>query len=118
LIAKLERRPAMAEVKEIAQAADALWICRGDLGAELGIAEMAVAVAEISSQVREYGRPVLMAGQVLEHMVEHLNPTRSEVCYLYETLQRGYAGVVLSDETAMGRYPLACCEVAAMFKKK
>ncbi len=118
LIAKLERRPALVDVQAIAESADALWLCRGDLGAELGIAEMAEAVADFSLRVREYGKPVLMAGQVLEHMVEHLNATRSEVCYLYEALQRGYAGVVLSDETAMGQYPLECCQTAAMFKKK
>jgi pyruvate kinase len=54
-----------------------------------------------------------MAGQVLEHLTEHVEPTRSEVCHLYDLYQRGYAGVVLSDETAIGRSPAHAVERAA-----
>jgi pyruvate kinase len=77
---------------------------------------MAAAVAQISAQVRDLNVPSIMAGQVLEHMTAHPTPTRSEVCYLYDTLWRGYHGVVLSDETATGRYPVESCQVAAMFR--
>jgi pyruvate kinase len=59
-----------------------------------------------------------MAGQVLEHMTASPTPTRSEACYLYDTLRAGYAGLVLSDETAVGRYPVESCRVAAMFQEK
>jgi pyruvate kinase len=58
----------------------------------------------------------LMAGQVLEHVVEHATPTRSEVCYLYEALLKGYCGFVLSDEAAIGRYPIESCRTAALFR--
>jgi pyruvate kinase len=115
LVAKLERRPALDDAAAIARHADALWLCRGDLGAELGIPHMAAAVHRCTASLREYPVPLLMAGQVLEHMVESPTPTRSEVCFLYDCLQAGYAGVVLSDECAVGRHPVESVRAAAMF---
>jgi pyruvate kinase len=118
LIAKLERQPAVDEAGPIAAVVDELWLCRGDLGAEVGISGMAETTARFSQQVRTITAPVLLAGQVLEHMTEHPTPTRSEVCHLYDVLQQGYTGVVLSDETAIGRYPVESCQAAALFKAK
>ena len=57
-----------------------------------------------------------MPGQVLEHMTQQPTPTRSEVCYLYDTLLAGYHGVVLSDEAAIGRYPVESVHAAALFR--
>ena len=116
LIAKLERGPALDEAVKIAGYANELWLCRGDLGAELGIKTMAEKVFSFSSEIRNYPAPVLMAGQVLEHMTGQPAPTRSEVCYLYDALVGGYGGFVLSDETAIGYYPLEACRTAALFK--
>jgi pyruvate kinase len=116
LIAKLERQPAVGEAQQIAKSADELWLCRGDLGAELGLKAMAEVVHDFSDQVTKLSVPILMAGQVLEHMTEHPTPTRSEVAYLYDTLRHGYRGFVLSDEAAIGRYPIESCRVAAMFR--
>ena len=116
LIAKLERGPALEDAAIIAALSDELWLCRGDLGAELGLKAMAVAVARFSKQVGQFQVPTLMAGQVLEHMTDQPVPTRSEVCYLYDTLAAGYRGFVLSDEAAVGRYPVESCRVAALFK--
>ena len=101
---------------DIAAVANELWVCRGDLGAELGLREMAVAVQRFTQMLGDLSVPVLMAGQVLEHMTQQPTPTRSEVCYLYDTLLAGYRGVVLSDEAAIGRYPVASCRAAAMFR--
>ena len=116
LIAKLERGSAMAEADQISSIANCIWVCRGDLGAELGMKGMAEAVARFSSLVRAMPVPAVMAGQVLEHMTVHATATRSEVCYLHDALQAGYQGFVLSDETAIGRYPVESCRTAAMFK--
>lgn len=118
LIGKLERRPAVAEAAEIAAFVDELWLCRGDLGAELGMPAMAEAVSRFSARVAQLPVPALMAGQVLEHMTTHPAPTRSEVCYLHDTLARGYRGFVLSDEAAIGRYPIESCRAAAMFRRR
>jgi pyruvate kinase len=49
-------------------------------------------------------------------MIEHAAPTRSEICYLHDALQAGYRGVVLSDEAAIGRYPIESCRIAALFR--
>jgi pyruvate kinase len=116
LIAKVERAPAVAEALPIALIADELWLCRGDLGAEIGLRSMAETVQRFSDSIGDLAIPVLMAGQVLEHMVEHAAPTRSEVCYLYEALLKGYRGFVLSDEAAIGRHPIESCRIAALFR--
>lgn len=116
LIAKLERQPAVSEAAQISESADELWLCRGDLGAELGMRAMAEAVHEFSLHLREYAVPVYMAGQILEHMTLHPTPTRSEVCFLHDTIKKGFRGVVLSDETAIGQYPIETCQTGALFK--
>ena len=118
LIAKLERQSALDDAIRIADFADELWLCRGDLGAELGLIDMAKEVYNFSVRVPTIPKPLLMAGQVLEHMTEHTTPTRSEICFLYETLIRGYTGVVLSDETAIGKNPVLSCQAAALFKTR
>jgi pyruvate kinase len=115
LVAKLERRPALEDAMQIAQSADCLWLCRGDLGAELGLREMAVAVREFNRTIPVLPVPAILAGQVLEHMTEHETPTRSEICYLHDALEAGYRGVVLSDETAIGRHPQAAVRTAGIF---
>ncbi len=116
LIAKLERGPAVAEAQQVAESADELWLCRGDLGAEIGLKAMAEAAAQFSAQVSQLGKPAFVAGQVLEHMTVSPTPTRSEVCYLWDSLSRGYSGFVLSDETAIGRYPVDSIRTAALFR--
>lgn len=114
LVAKLERQSALADVEGIAAFSNELWLCRGDLGAELGLVEMAAAVRRFRPTQTV---PAILAGQVLEHMTEHPTPTRSEVCYLSDALHAGYRGVVLSDETAVGSYPTEACRVAALFRR-
>jgi pyruvate kinase len=108
---KIERQEAVENWLALAERADELWICRGDLGAQLGPVPMARAIASISP--RQSAIPVLMAGQVLEHLTHHETPTRSEVCHLFDLVQRGYAGLVLSDETATGDAPVTAVSWAA-----
>jgi pyruvate kinase len=116
LIAKLERQPALDEAARIAESADELWLCRGDLGAELGAKAMATSVHHFSERVRAMPGPVLLAGQVFEHMTEHATPTRSELCAAYDALIMGYRGFVLSDETAIGCDPVESCRIAGLFR--
>jgi pyruvate kinase len=111
VIAKVERREAVDALGEIASRADAVWICRGDLGEQLGPAGLGRFVGSLTPA--RLACPVLMAGQVLEHLTAHREPTRSEVCHLHDLVARGYAGVVLSDETAIGRHPAHAVEKAA-----
>jgi pyruvate kinase len=104
VIAKVERAEATSAVDRIAGAVDELWICRGDLAAQLGHIPMARWVSGFHPA--SAGCPVLMAGQVLQHMTEFSEPTRAEVCNLYDLVSRGYSGFVLSDETAIGFDPV------------
>lgn len=116
VIAKIERPESLASVQEISRAAGEVWLCRGDLGAEIGGIQMAREVHRFSRAVKELPVPAILAGQVLEHMTGNPEPTRSELCHLYDTLMAGFAGVVLSDETAVGRHPLESCRKAAEFR--
>jgi pyruvate kinase len=111
VILKVERPEAIEHLDALSDQADELWICRGDLGAQLGFSRMAREVARI--EPRRLARPVLMAGQVLEHLSTHAIPTRTEVCHLYDLTTRGYSGIVLSDETAVGNSPVVATEWAA-----
>lgn len=103
VIGKIERREAASSAARIAGMVDEIWICRGDLGAQLGPASMARWISTYDPRAAQ--RPVFMAGQVLEHLTRHAIPTRAEVCHLYDLVRRGYAGFVLSDETAIGIDP-------------
>jgi pyruvate kinase len=114
-IAKIERPEAVAAADEIANHAGEIWFCRGDLGAETGLCRLADLYSAFSRLVRVLPVPVILAGQVLEHMTRSPEPTRSEVCHLADILAAGYSGIVLSDETAVGDFPLESCRTSAMF---
>ena len=116
VIAKLERPTAMDQAADIARHCDELWVCRGDLGAEMGMEAMAAAVARVGALLPRIEGPVLMAGQVLEHMTRSPTPTRSEVCHLHDLAASGWAGVVLSDETAVGSHPVEAVRTASLFR--
>ena len=116
LAGKVERQSAVEDVEGIASVCDEVWVCRGDMGAELGPRAMAEAVGRITARLGELRAGVHMAGQVLEHMTAHPEPTRAEICHLHDLIVAGYAGVVLSDETAVGAHPVAACRTAAMFR--
>ena len=113
VIGKVERREAAQNVHEMASLVDSLWICRGDLGAQIGPAALARWVSGYDPRAERC--PVLMAGQVMEHLTLHLEPTRTEVCHLFDLVGRGYAGFVLSDETAIGSDPVhAVCKTRSL----
>ncbi|HEY3358644.1 MAG TPA: pyruvate kinase [Polyangia bacterium] len=111
VVGKIERAEAVTHLAAIDARVDVVWICRGDLGAQLGMAALGRLVGGLDP--RALRRPALMAGQVLEHLTTHPEPTRSEVCHLHDLVARGYAGLVLSDETAIGRDPAAAVARAA-----
>ncbi|HEX2981481.1 MAG TPA: pyruvate kinase [Anaerolineaceae bacterium] len=116
LIGKLERPTAMRDAANVGANANTLWVCRGDLGAEAGLRGMAELVYQFNQQVPSIPVPVILAGQVLEHMTASPTPTRSEVYTIYDALMKGYRGVVLSDEAAVGKFPVEACKAAAMFR--
>jgi len=107
LVAKLERTEALQHTEAIARTFDELWFCRGDLGSQAGLAALGPLQRRFAEALPRLSVPALLAGQVLEHMSGGHAPTRSEVVHLYDAACAGWAGVVLSDETAIGRDPVA-----------
>ncbi|GAB4327605.1 MAG: hypothetical protein Kow0037_01290 [Calditrichia bacterium] len=105
LIAKIERPEALTHLTRIAEAADEVWFCRGDLGTIIPLKNLGKAQDDCIEICRKQRVPVVVAGQVFHHLTEHEQPTRSEVVHFYHLQQTGVAGIVLSDETAIGTNP-------------
>ena len=106
IVAKIERKEAFESLKEIADSADALWLCRGDLGVDVSIYDLFSYEKKFIDGIALMNKPVFVAGQILEGMVNHTSPSRSEVAHLGFLMENGFSGVVLSDETAIGKFPI------------
>ncbi len=107
LIAKIEKRLALADLDAIVEASDGLMVARGDLGIETDLAEIPVVQKRIIAAANARGRPVITATQMLESMVEHEHPTRAEATDIANAVIDGTDAVMLSAETAIGRFPIA-----------
>jgi pyruvate kinase len=105
LVCKVERLKTFENLKSIAMYSNGMWLCRGDLGIEANIYNLYEFEKIFVQKLRTLGKPYLIAGQVLEHMVQNRQPSRSEVAHLGYLLEGGFNGVVLSDETAIGKFP-------------
>jgi pyruvate kinase len=99
--AKIEQAAAIERWATLAAEADALWFCRGDLGAEIGPEHVPTAQRRLLAEALP-DTPLLVAGQVLQHLTAAPHPTRSEICHAADLVVAGVAGFVLSDETALG----------------
>lgn len=114
LIAKIERKAALENLDGIIEAADAVMVARGDLGKELPLEEVPFAQKTIIAKANAAGKPVITATQMLFSMVDHAEPTRAEVTDVEEAVRDGSDAVMLSEETASGRYPV---EAVAMMER-
>lgn len=114
VIAKIERRAALDNLKEIIAEADAIMIARGDLGNEVPLQEIPYVERDIIRLGNEAGKPVITATQMMLSMVESPVPTRAEVTDVTYAILQGSDAVMLSEETARGRYPI---EAVAMMEK-
>jgi pyruvate kinase len=109
--AKIENYLDLDKLKEISSETDEIWFCRGDLGAHLGMRGLAKFYGEFVKSMRVFTCPVFMAGEVMEHMVDNPRPTRSEICHLYDLIEHGFSGIVLSNETVSGNFPIEVVKV-------
>jgi pyruvate kinase len=111
LIAKIEKRRALAALDEIVDAADGIMVARGDLGVETDLAEIPLVQKRIIAAANARARPVITATQMLESMVEHDHPTRAEVTDVANAVLDGTDAVMLSAESAVGRNPVAAVNI-------
>ncbi len=111
LMAKIEKRGALAALDSIVDAADAIMVARGDLGVETDLAQIPLVQKRIIAAANARARPVVTATQMLESMVEHTRPTRAEVTDIANAVLDGTDAVMLSAESAIGRNPVAAVQI-------
>jgi pyruvate kinase len=114
VLAKIEKPKALEWLPEILDLTDALMVARGDLGVELPLETVPLRQKEITRAARKAGKPVVVATQMLESMIEAAAPTRAEVSDVATAVFDGADAVMLSAETAAGKHPV---EAVAMMDK-
>ena len=111
VIAKIERKQALNRLDAIVDAADGVMVARGDLGVEIGVAKVPAAQKRIIRASNVASKPVITATQLLETMVQNPYPTRAEVADISTAILDGTDALMLSEETAVGRYPVEALQV-------
>jgi pyruvate kinase len=111
VIAKIEKAEAVAALDDILDESHAVMVARGDLGVEIGAADVPLLQKRIIHKSLERGKPVITATQMLESMVHSPEPTRAEASDVANAIIDGTSAVMLSGETAMGEYPVEAVQV-------
>ena len=118
IVAKLERQEVIANLPGILTMVDAVMVARGDLGLDVPLEDVPQIQKEVIRQARAAKVPVIVATQMLESMVTHVRPTRAEVSDVATAIYDGADAIMLSAETATGRYPAEAVEVMARIAER
>jgi pyruvate kinase len=118
IVAKLERAEIVPNLPSILRQVDAVMVARGDLGVEVPLEDVPVIQKDVIRQARLAKVPVIVATQMLESMVDHMRPTRAEVTDVATAIFDGADAIMLSAETATGRYPTQTVQMMARIAER
>jgi len=113
LIAKIEKAEAIREIDAIVDNSDGLMVARGDLGVEVDVAQVPIIQKDLIRRCQTAGKPVIVATQMLQSMIEHSSPTRAEVSDVANAIFDGTDAVMLSGETSVGKFPAGVVHMMA-----
>ena len=111
MVAKIETPEALLDIDAIMEETDAIMVARGDLAIEVGIEKIPTVQKNLISRCNSKGKPVIVATQMLMSMVENATPTRAEVSDIANAIYDGADAIMLSEETAVGKFPKKAVEV-------
>ena len=111
VVAKIEKREAVENLEEIVKEADGVMVARGDLGVELSLERIPIVQKKIIFEANRLAKPVITATQMLESMISSPTPTRAEVTDIANAIIDGSDALMLSEETAIGNYPVEAVKV-------